>query len=486
MAVATTINRQLPACHEPRQATGTARLLVALGLVVSFSYVGHALIASKELAERSLLNPNRLENRFAVRVSSTQTNSVIGFNLMGAVGALCWMSADRRRLRVNWWLLLCGAAYAGWCFASILWSIEPALSLRKEGILVLMLITAYGLAARFELEDLLWIAMITLAIFIGVGILAELYYGTLRPWRPSYRFSGTVDPNDQGLQCALLVLAAMLAQWPERWGQRQWPWLRAGLVTIGLGGLWLSKSRTTLAAFLVAATLALVLRARGAHRWMVLGGCLMVGCLGGIAYTFVSVSVIGETTDVAAMGREKDLNTLTGRLPLWEEAWKAAQRHPWAGHGFGAYWNAKNVLAYSDQFSWHIPHAHNAYIDLALAVGGVGVTLYVLWVSSSAVVAFARYEWSGRPAELFAACILIFSLVHGAAESKIPGAGIGGITCLTAMAMLTIRRPMVQPAMLQVEASRPSGPNSPRFRSRLTEGRFTVQPRFGAAALRRR
>jgi O-antigen ligase len=167
----------------------------------------------------------------------------------------------------------------------------------------------------------------------------------------------------------------------------------------------------------------------------------MAACLGGIAYTFVSVSVIGETADVAAMGREKDINTLTGRLPLWEQAWKDAQHRPWMGHGFGAYWNAKNVLEYSDQFSWHIPHAHNAYIDLTLAIGGMGLAFYVLWVGSSATAAFARYERSGRPAELFVTCYLLMTLVHGATESKIPGAGVGALVQLAVMAALILHLP---------------------------------------------
>lgn len=435
MAVAIPSTAELPAGDEPSQATGAARLWVALALVVAFSYIGHTLIASKDFAERSLLNPNRLENRFAVRLSSTQANSVIGFNLMGLTGAVCWVMAERRRLRVNAFLLLSCALFAGWCFASITWSIFPPLSLRKEGILALMMVAAFGIAARFELEDLLWIVIAVLATFITVGILAELYHGTLRPWRSLYRFTGTIDANDQGLQCALLALAALCARGP---GRVDWPWLRYGLVALGVGGLWLSKSRTTLAAFLVAAALALVLGARGTRRWIVLGGCLMAACLGGIAYTFVSVSVIGETADVAAMGREKDINTLTGRLPLWEQAWKESQHRPWMGHGFGAYWNARNVLRYSDQFEWQIPHAHNAYIDLTLQIGAVGLAFYVLWVGSSAGVAMMRYERSGRPAELFVTCFLLMTLIHGATESKIPGAGVGALTQLAVMAALIL------------------------------------------------
>jgi exopolysaccharide production protein ExoQ len=425
--------------NAPQRANWSICAAVAILIVASLWVVGHSFGASLDAAMRNEVNAARLENRFAVRQASTQASSVMGFFMLGGAGALCWLVAQRSQLRINLPLLLVGGAYIGWCFASLLWSIEPSLTIRKGGILALLLIAGFGLAAKFEQEDLLWIFVLVLAMFVGLGIFSELVNGTFKPWKAEYRFSGTIGANDQGLQCALLTLAVMLTRWP---GPRDRPWLRYALVGMGLGGLWLSKSRTTLAAFVVAAALAMILRARGATRWLVLGVCLLATAVGAGVYSFLSVSVVGETAGIAAMGREEDVNTLTGRLPLWAEAWKAALHRPLVGHGFGAYWNSKNVLRYSDMFEWQIPHAHNAYIDHVLAVGFVGLALYVLWVLSTAIVAWARYERSGRGAELFVFCLLIMSLVHGASESKIPGAGVGGLTVFVFLCGLIIRPPL--------------------------------------------
>jgi exopolysaccharide production protein ExoQ len=435
----------------PKGATWSACLIVAGAIVASLWIVGHSFNASVEFAARSQISAERLENRFAVRQASTQSSSVIGFFMLGAAGAVCWMLARRNELRINLGLLLVGGAYVAWCVASVFWSIEPSLSMRKEGILALLLIAGFGLAARFELEDLLSIFLFVLAILVGLGIFAEIANGTMRPWKVEYRFSGTGDANDQGLQCALLVLTAMFARWPGRVDR---PWLRYALAGTGICGLWFSKSRTTLAAFVVAAALAFVLRARGTTRWLVLGGCLLVAAIGAGAYSFVSVSTLDETAGIAAMGRRDDVNTLTGRLPLWAEAWKAALHRPFMGHGYGAYWNSKNVLRYSDMFAWHIPHAHNAYIDQVLAVGGVGLALYVLWILASALVAWSRYERSGRGAELFVMCLLIMSLVHGATESKIPGAGVGALMVFVFLAALIVRRPLAPTAALAKTSER--------------------------------
>jgi exopolysaccharide production protein ExoQ len=445
-------NDDLPlSANAPQRANWSVCAGVAIVIVASLWIVGHSFGASLDAAMRSEVSATRLENKFAVRQASTQSNSVVGFFMLGGAGALCWLISQRSQLRINLPLLLIGGAYIGWCFASLLWSIEPSLTIRKGGILALLLVAGLGLAARFELDDLLWVFVLALAMFVGLGILAELVNGTFKPWRGEYRFSGTIGANDQGLQCALLALAAMLTRWP---GPRDRPWLRYALVGIGLGGLWLSKSRTTLAAFVVAAALAMVLRARGTTRWLVLGGCLLVAAVGGGVYSFLSVSVVGETAGIAAMGREEDVNTLTGRLPLWGEAWKAALHRPLVGHGFGAYWNSKNVLRYSDMFEWQIPHAHNAYIDHVLAVGFVGLTLYVVWVLSTAIVAWVRYERSGRGAELFIFCLLIMSLVHGASESKIPGAGVGALTVFVFLCALIIRPPLKSCIAVPARATR--------------------------------
>ena len=99
------------------------------------------------------------------------------------------------------------------------------------------------------------------------------------------------------------------------------------------------------------------------------------------------------------------------------------------------------MLKYSEIFAWHIPHAHNGYLDLMLAVGVIGAALYVAWVVATAVVAGVRFERWGDAGDLFVVCLLVFSLVHAVTESKFPGAGIGAYFVLMAMAAVAIRVP---------------------------------------------
>jgi exopolysaccharide production protein ExoQ len=261
--------------------------------------------------------------------------------------------------------------------------------------------------------------------------------GMFRPWRSDYRFSGTCHPNDQAVQCAMLSFAAIAAAWLKR----DRPWLRLLLIAVGFVGLALTKSRTTLFALLAAMALAAVLNAKGMQRWLVLSLGIAAICVVGIGANFVSVADIEQTFDVAAMGRREHLSSLTGRLPLWEEVWKAAEKRPLAGHGYGGFWGEKNVLKYSSIFAWHIPHAHNGFLDLMLAVGVIGGLLYLAWVVATGVVVALRHEASGDPAELFVLTLLTFSLFHAVSESKFPGAGVGPFFMMTAMAAIAIRSP---------------------------------------------
>lgn len=421
----------------PRPSAQYARLAAAAVIVVSFWIVGHSLGQSKMLFEQRTFDANRVENRFAAQQGVTTTSSAVGFILLGGMGAVCWATSSSEG--VNWRspLMWFCATYVGWCIASLLWTADGPQTVRKLGILALTLIGAYGAATRFDLDDLLAIMLLALGSLVGAGLCAELGLGMFRPWRDDYRFAGTCHPNDQAVQCALLTMAAAGATWMKR----DQPWLRRALIAVGLLGLALSKSRTTLLALIVAAALAALLSVKGIQRWLVLSCGVVMFCLAGIAANFVSVADVDQTFDVASMGRRENVSSLTGRLPLWNELWKSAEKRPLAGHGYGGFWSEKNVLKYSEIFAWHIPHAHNAYLDLMLAVGVLGALFYVAWVIATAFVAGRRYEARGNAGDLFVVCLLVFSLVHAVTESKFPGASIGAFFVLMAMAAAAIRRP---------------------------------------------
>jgi O-antigen ligase len=416
-------------------ASIAAKFVVALLIGVSYWSIGNKLDQSVTLREQMEIGFDRAENQYAVQQKETTTSSAVGYFLLGATGIGCWLTAPAGRLR--WTSLLFGFAllFIGWAVLSLTWSIEPIQTVRKIAILGLMLLGALGMAAKFDLEDFLEILILVLGSMAAIGLLAELRFGTFMPWKGTYRFCGTMHPNDQGLNCAVLALASWFASDSKLIG----PNMRRALMLGGLIGLWLSKSRTTLGALVIAGAVYLILHARGLQRWMVASSCATIVAIAGIVYSFVSVSVIKETANVAEMGRGENISSLTGRLPLWSELWHAATKRPVLGHGFGGFWGEKNILKYSEMEHWHIPHAHNAYLDLILALGAVGLSLYVAWVVATIAYGAVRYERTGRMAHLFVACLAALSLAHGATESKFPGSGLAGFFVLTVMLMEAVQ-----------------------------------------------
>lgn len=430
------------------------RLGIALVLGIAFAVIAHKWAASYYafLAESGSFAHR--ENRFAVQQSSTTGSSALGFLLIGGLGAALAITAPPQRLRWSHPLLLLFALYAGWCFASYTWTEFHFLTIRKLAILTLLILGAIGIAVRCSLTDMLWIIILLVAGELTIGFAAEIANGMFRPWRSDYRYAGTLDPNGIGLEAAVMTLAA----WLVPFERRNRPYVRAALIALGLGVVVMTKSRTTLAALVAAGMVAFLLRARGQQRWWIATATITLACLGGLAVNFVSVAAIQESADVASMGRNEDVSTLTGRLPLWQALTKEAERTPWFGHGYGSFWTPTRIYRYSDEFMWHIPHAHNTYLDHVLAIGLVGLALYLLWMLGLAVAGWVRYDRAGHPADLFAACFVTLCLVHGLAESKIPGSGPPTLLLFTCVAALALK-PAVAPA--STTAAEPPAPREP-------------------------
>ncbi|MBX3433381.1 MAG: O-antigen ligase family protein [Pirellulales bacterium] len=445
-----------PASHRLDVAANwPVRFVIALGLAFVFTLVAHSWHASASLVEYSGKGAHERENRFAQQQATTTSSSAIGFFLLGGMGLAFAAVAPTLRLRWLHPVAILFVAYLGWCLASVAWTDSRFLTSRKLAILLLIVTAAYGTATKASLQDLLWGTALYFLGTIIAGGLAELSLGTFRPWRSDYRFAGTTDPNGLGLESAALTLISGFLQFPRR----DRPQLRYGLTAIGLAALALTKSRTALAALVVATLVGLVLRVRGQQRFLVVSGLIAAGCVAGLLASFVSVAAIKESANVASMGRQEHVSSLTGRTPLWRAVIQEAERKPVSGHGYGAFWTDARIYKYSEMFRWQIPHAHNTYIDLVLATGVVGLGLYVLWALALAFAGMWRYQAVGAPGDLLVTCFVVFTLVHGCAESKIPSAGATTFL-LFALGAATALKPATGPSVaLSLETPRPRAPD---------------------------
>ncbi|MGK0722238.1 O-antigen ligase family protein [Leucobacter sp. W1478] len=158
--------------------------------------------------------------------------------------------------------------------------------------------------------------------------------------------------------------------------------LRAGLVRAGFGWFWvamavltllLTRSATVwvaLVAVLVALAFALWARRLGPeHRMRVYyagAGLVMAGALAAIFARDALFGLLGKSGD------------LTGRADTWAKVWELIEQHPWFGWGWVSYWPTwvEPFDGLDTKAGIPVMSAHNAWIDVWLQLGLVGVLVF--------------------------------------------------------------------------------------------------------------
>lgn len=105
---------------------------------------------------------------------------------------------------------------------------------------------------------------------------------------------------------------------------------------------------------------------------------LVFGLIGGIA--LVTVGSVAFPA-VAAITAHLPDPSFTGRTDIWQLALEAATTRPVTGYGYGIFWDtgATYSLAGSGDTAAQVSHAHNGYLDIAIAAGVPGLLLVLAW-----------------------------------------------------------------------------------------------------------
>mgnify|MGYP006274956763 CR=1 FL=1 len=261
-----------------------------------------------------------------------------------------------------WPLLLLGAL----TLISSAWSIDPGLTLRRGLAVVMTLVFALWLAARYSWADLIRLVALMFAIlaagsfiagaaFPGFGIMSEVHVGA---WKGLWWEKNTLGGY---MAFAAAAFCAAAAAAPSRGERRVW------LALVGLAVLLvvLSTSRTALLALMICtagpAGIALARRGFGFAVLAVFSGLSGLGALAGVL-------VIGPGVILEALGRDP---TLTGRTEIWAALGEAIAARPWTGYGYGAFWEVDDgpVFWVRQAAVWPVPTAHNAWLETALSLG---------------------------------------------------------------------------------------------------------------------
>lgn len=322
----------------------------------------------------------------------------LAFPLLGLFGLALLLRHDGARLgldsRLGWLLLV----YFLWCVMSILWSVDPPLTIRRVGVLVFCGLAALGLARQTTLRDLCIISLTVAAIHVANGLRVEIALGTFQPFSSEYRFAGTQHPNAQALYCATMALAAAyLARRAERSGFFLWT-----LCLIGMVLMVMTKSRTVCAAFLGALLAYGVLDMPWSKRILLGTSVVSILCFFALAGALLARDLNDRVINLVLIGRQEEVDSLSGRVPLWTDLGPHVQERLLLGHGYLTFWSPQRIESFSRTFQWTVPDGHNAYIDAALNLGLIGAALCAAIVMAGIYEAARRHNTDSGCGFLFA------------------------------------------------------------------------------------
>jgi O-antigen ligase len=296
---------------------------------------------------------------------------------------------------------------------SIFWSDDPALTFRHCTVLLFCGLGILGISRQVTLRDLCLIALCGLSAFVFYSIGLEISQGTFRPFSPDYRFAGTLHPNAQAPNCAIMALsAAFLARHAKRGRLLLWT-----LCLIGVAMLLLTKSRTVCGAVLVSV---LIYKALGQPLGKkTLATVIMLWAVSTVALasTVVDWNFEDQAVNVALIGRQDEAESLSGRIPLWTELLPYISEHPIVGHGYMTFWTPQRVSTFTHNLQWTVPDGHCAYLDMLLELGLVGISICALTIIVSFAELRRRIFAGGDFGYAFFFIILACRVLNGFLES---------------------------------------------------------------------
>jgi exopolysaccharide production protein ExoQ len=398
---------QSAAGNTPRASTWSI-VGVALIVTAAFFFAEHSLDIS--LVDAYTQTAEEME----LAAGGGNTARRLTFLVLAAVGGVLLIGPRGSQLSVHWPLAAAIGAYLALCAASILWSIDPGMCLRRVLVLGCCVVFAAGLARRFTMQELCLLVVATIGPLVLVGLLAELRLGTFRPWSAGYRFSGSVHPNTQGMHLTMLGLAAWaLARSPETKSRSYFWTIFVATLVLGL----LTKSRTGNAATFLAIGSVLIVHT-SAHWKLSVGFALSwLGLVGLWLLLLAGFDPLVDFRDTLLLGRAEESDTLSGRAFIWPVVLHYIDQRPWLGYGYESFWNPAHIDTISSELEWGLREAHNGYLEVLLSTGVIGLVLASAAVLAGLVTATKGLVSGRDPAYGLALGMLVFGVLSSTMES---------------------------------------------------------------------
>ena len=426
--------------HYPRMKAPSIRphypWLVFLFLAVAFFLTSH----NPAGAQRTLDDYNVSQDDIVQGVSSGSRLREIALLALAAAAALSLVSYSApRRLRSTGFASYVLCAFAAWTAVSVLWADDAGMSIKRLVGFAILVLVSVAIVRMFSLREIVMWVFFTTALFLAIAVLLEIVAGAFQPWASGYRFAGTQHPNDEGIECGLLVLSGLAASQLDK--QRLWIYL--SFAGAGMVFLLLTESRTSLIATSLSVAVYLVMSGRTASRKLILVSSIIAA---GLVLATLATGLSPVLTDALSMRRDGDagVGSFSGRTRIWEDVTEYILRRPLTGHGYGSFWTPEHIHAISDEEKWGVPDSHSAYVDYLLTIGAVGLLLYVACMVQGVWRSLSLSYATGNKCIPFMTGILVFGAIDGFLESSIGEGSLLTLLCIIVLVCLGFT-PVPQP-----------------------------------------
>jgi exopolysaccharide production protein ExoQ len=103
-------------------------------------------------------------------------------------------------------------------------------------------------------------------------------------------------------------------------------------------------------------------------------------------YFVVDEQTLSTIKNLLLLGRNTEVGTFTGRLPMWLILIKYAAKQPFLGYGYDSFWSVGRMSAIMASEGAWVGSDHSTYFNIALGLGVIGLGAFLCILS----LAFAR------------------------------------------------------------------------------------------------
>jgi O-antigen ligase len=330
------------------------------------------------------------------------------------------------------------AAFALFAAASALWADDPGLVARRIFVFLCVGAAAWAVARAWTLSDILLFMVLSCLATLLASLGLEIVRGYFHPFDGSYRLMGLTHPNNHALECAAVIFASLAAIRLSPEHRRGY--LLAAFIAFAL--LLVTRSRTSALSVIIAlgvAALYIMPKRR------VLGIGLVTAAVVLIIGVF-GPDVLDSAKHALLFGRSEstaDVGSLSGRTELWSELFTYVAVRPLVGYGFEGFWSPLHTASVSLALGWVVPHAHNGYIEMLLALGTVGLLLFVTTLVSGLVHAHRTLRvYPGNTEALFSIALLVWVIIAMVSEKVFPQTHYAAFLVMVVLAREAIASPV--------------------------------------------